>query len=365
MQALLRQIDQELIQLLGKRMSLLSEFSPASLESYSSNLDPYLTQANVPESVWRTLVESCAAALAPRVTSPNIQPRRITVVGGRGRMGRFFTQWLLAAGHDVNILEQDNWDQAELILDRADLVLICVPINCTTEVVSDIAQFLTPTMALTDITSIKAPIVQTMLERHNGPVMGLHPMFGPSVSCFRQQKVVVCPGRGDNAFQWLLDMITREGGQLIVCPPQDHDQIMVAVQAIRHFATFSLGVFLAEEGIDTHRSLELSSPAYRLEVDLMNRLFAQSAPLAIDIMLATQARRDAIARLLTTYQRLAQSAAQNDRNSLIREFTRTQNFWRPEIDWASQNGAQTIGALKSPSQLCKGQQDKYAFANQR
>ena len=92
---------------------------------------------------------------------------------------------------------------------------------------------------------IKAPFVQAMLQQHSGPIIGLHPMFGPSVKSFLAQKVVVCPGRKDQAFQWLLDLIESEGAQLIWSPPDEHDKIMVIVQAIRQFLTFSLGLFLA------------------------------------------------------------------------------------------------------------------------
>ena len=242
-------------------------------------------------------------------------------------MGQFFVQQLSNAGHLVNILEQDNWSQAKQLLDGADLALICVPIECTPTVIRDIAQYLSPTTALADITSVKAPIVQTMLAHHSGPVMGLHPMFGPKVSSFQSQNIVACPGRNDEAFQWLLGLIKQEGGNLTICTPEEHDKLMVTIQSIRHFVTFSLGIFLTDEGIDLQRSLELSSPSYRELIDMNNRLFSQSAELVTDIMLFTQERRDAIVKLADTYNRLANLVTQNDRETLIREFQAAQGVW--------------------------------------
>jgi prephenate dehydrogenase len=253
--------------------------------------------------------------------------RRVTVVGGRGVMGQFFVQQLSAAGHIVNILEQDNWSQAQQLLDGADLALICVPIECTLTVIRDVAQYLSPTTALADITSVKAPIVQTMLAQHSGPVMGLHPMFGPKVCSFQSQNIVACPGRNDEAFQWLLGLIKQEGGKLTICTPEEHDKLMVTIQSVRHFVTFSLGIFLADEGIDLQQSLELSSPSYRELIDMTNRLFSQSAELVADIMLFTQERRDAIVKLADTYNRIANLAMQNDREALIREFQSAQGVW--------------------------------------
>lgn len=253
--------------------------------------------------------------------------RRVTVVGGRGVMGQFFVQQLSAAGHIVNILEQDNWSQAKQLLDGADLALICVPIEHTQKVIHDIAQYLSPTTALADITSVKAPIVQTMLACHSGPVMGLHPMFGPKVCSFQSQNIVACPGRADEAFQWLLELMKQEGGKLMICTPEEHDNMMVTIQSLRHFVTFSLGVFLTEEGIDVQQSLELSSPSYRELINMTDRLFSQSAELVTDIMLFTQERREAIVKLADTFNRLAQLAMHNDRETLIHEFQTAQSVW--------------------------------------
>ena len=273
--------------------------------------------------------------------------RKVTVIGGRGMMGRFFTQQVSAVGHNVSILEHEHWDYADKLLAGADLVLVCVPIECTLDVIQNAVKYLAPTTALADITSIKTPIVQAMLKLHKGPVMSLHPMFGPGVQSFLSQNVVICPGRKEEAFQWFLDFIKSEGGKLIVCTPEEHDQMMIAIQAIRHFSTFSLGVFLAEEKIDIGRSLDFSSPPYRLELCMVSRLFAQSASLVIDIMLATEERREAIERLANTYNRLAQLVVHKDRDALIREFEAARNVFGEEISYGLEESADAINVLST------------------
>lgn len=247
------------------------------------------------------------------------KPQRVTIIGGGGMMGRFFTKQLSAIGHEVKILESNDWQQAGQLLGDANLVLVSVPIECTVDAIRSAAKYITPTTALADITSIKVPVVEAMLDYHSGPVMSLHPMFGPSVESFSSQNVVVCLGRHFEAFQWLLDLIKTEGGKLIFSTPNEHDQMMTIVQAIRQFSTFSLGLFLANEGIDLNRSWDFSSPSYRQELEMVGRLFAQSAPLIVDIMLATPERRETIAKLASTYNRLALLIMQGDRETLIQE----------------------------------------------
>lgn len=306
---------------------------------------PYLRQAKSLRPDW-----SCVVALASVPSSVHhVKPRRVTLIGGSGMMGQFFINQLSAVGHEVSILARNDWEHADKLLAGAELVLVCVPIECTLDVVRKAARYLAPTTALADITSIKTPIVGTMLEYHRGPVMGLHPMFGPKVKSFLSQNVVVCPGRRDEAFQWLLDLIESEGGKLIVCTPEEHDQMMVTIQAIRHFATFSLGIFLAEEEIDIRRSLDFSSPTYRMELDMVTRLFAQHAPLVVDIMLATEERREAIGRLASTYERLAQLVMHNDRDTLIGEFKAGMSCFGQELAYGRKKSNPVLNALSTSS----------------
>lgn len=343
----LQQIDQDLIELLGERISVLASGIP-TMQEQISNCSTYLAEAGVPESVWQNVVLGCIAAVNTGSSSQAaIEPRNVTAIGGGGMMGRFFSDRLRAAGHNVSVLEYNDWDNAEQLLSVADLVLVCVPLKSTLAVIQKAARYLRPTTALVDIASIKTPFVQAMLEQHQGPVLGLHPMFGPGVKSFLSQKVVVCPGRGNEAFQWFLDAIKNDGGKLITCTPEEHDRMMIAVQAIRHFSTFSLGVFLAEEEIDIARSLDFASPIYRLESNIVSRLFAQDGSLYIDIILASEERTEAIARLAQTYSRLAKLAAQKDRSALMREFLNARNAFEQESHRALEESNYVINAMSA------------------
>ena len=241
-------------------------------------------------------------------------------------MGRFFVQQLSSSGHHVDILGRDGWSNARQLLGLADLVIVSVPIDQTVPIIEKAAKYLGATTVLTDVTSIKAPIVQAMLDRHSGPVLGLHPMFGPGVDSFLSQNVVVCPGRQQQAYQWFLDFIASRGGKLIWSTPQEHDRVMDIVQAIRHFSTFGLGAFLAEEKIDLCRTLEFASPLYRMQLDVVGRLFAGDASLYLNVMSLGQ-RSQVIKRLAATYSRLAELVETGDRAALIEEFEVACNFF--------------------------------------
>lgn len=324
----LKQIDQALIELLGQRIAVLRVPEQPRQEAFDPA--PLLAAAGVPDFVWQSLITSCGAAVATRSSSGTTQRRRVTLIGGDGRMGRFFRKQLLGAGHQVQVLERNDWAEAEQLLGTAELVLICVPIAEVLTTVRQTVPYLHPSAVLADIASIKEPIVQEMLAHHPGPVLGLHPMFGPGVPSFLSQTVIVCPGRQTEAGQWLLDLIETQGGHLTVCTPAEHDRMMVFIQAVRHFLTFSLGVFLAEENLDLDRSLDFASPPYRLQLNLVSRLFAQDTPLYLETMLASEERRQVIGRLAATYGRLAQQVAQSDHTALKQAFLKARCAFQPD-----------------------------------
>ncbi|BAZ48425.1 prephenate dehydrogenase [Nostoc sp. NIES-4103] len=302
----LKQTDQSLIALLSDRRALAT----LELEQQVTDVASLVAQTNILESV----------------SDHHVKPRRVTIIGGRGRMGRFFTEQLAAVGHNVSVLEQEDWEYADQLLHHAELVLVSVPIAHTVDVIKRAAKYLSSTTALCDITSIKTLPTQAMLEHHYGPVMGLHPMFGPNIKSFLGQKVVVCAGRNDESFQWLLDLIKSQGGEIIACTPEEHDQMMVIIQATQHFCRFSLGVFLAQVNVDIERSLSMSTPNYRQEIEIVKRLFSQNPHLCVEIMLASEERCQAISFLADTYSHLATLVKNKDRAALIKEFKATQVF---------------------------------------
>jgi prephenate dehydrogenase len=317
----LKEIDQALISLLAQRINILRS-TRADSPPNPVEMNHQLVQNRVPSFVWNSLVTLCTAASKIAIAPSHSSSKRVVLVGGGGQMGSFLGHELAIAGHRVSNLGRD-WQNAERLVHEADLILICVPISQVLSVVQKIAPMLSPATALADITGVKTPVVEAMLKHYAGPVLGLHPMFGPGVGSLLSQNVVVCPGRRSEAFRWFLEFLQHRGARLTHCTPQEHDQMMVTVQAIRLFLTFGLGVFLAEAEVDLDRSLQITSPPYRLQLNLVNRLFAQDAALPIEMMTSLEERRQAIGQFANTISRLAHLVEQKDQEGLQQLFEST------------------------------------------
>jgi len=251
---------------------------------------------------------------------------KVVVVGGAGALGDRFVSLFLRSGYEVVVLEQHDWPQAEAICANAVLVLLAVPITLTVQLINKLPA-LAANCVLADITSIKQQPLNAMLQQHKGPVVGLHPMFGPDITNLVKQVVVVCHGRDESQYRWLLKQLNVWGAELAVKQAAEHDSAMQLIQAMRHFSSLVYGVHLAGENADLNELLQLSSPIYRLELAMIGRLFAQNAELYADIMLSS----GEVAALLERYQQrftaLLQLLKAKDKAGLMAQFAKGQQFF--------------------------------------
>jgi len=211
--------------------------------------------------------------------------RRFLLVGGRGGMGQMLARELEDRGHSVDLLDQGESDRLALAVAASDVVMLCVPMAVAVEVASEVAPMMRPDALLCDINSLKLEICETMGRRAPCEVLGLHPMFGPTVGSMLRQKVVVCEVKGGPLGAWLRDEFGRMGAELVESDPMTHDKMMAVVQVLVHFNTLVTGEALRLFGANIEESLQFTSPIYRLELAFIGRLFAQSPELYAEILM--------------------------------------------------------------------------------
>lgn len=250
----------------------------------------------------------------------------VVIIGGRGAMGRLMASLFERAGYVVRVIDVDNLDELAAAVTDAGLVVVSVPIDRTAQVIAALPK-LPPDCVLCDITSVKQIPLAAMLEAHAGPVVGLHPMFGPDVRSLVKQVIVVCQGRDAQRYDWLLRQLEAWGGLLREESPAAHDQAMQMIQAMRHFTTIAYGVFLSRQPADLEQLLRLSSPIYRLELAMVGRLFAQSPMLYTDIMLQAEHLPELISEYRHALDELLALVRSDDRDGLIARFRDVQGYF--------------------------------------
>ncbi|MFK5633153.1 bifunctional chorismate mutase/prephenate dehydrogenase [Ornithinimicrobium sp. LYQ103] len=259
--------------------------------------------------------------------APDLGPA--VVVGGAGRMGALFGRMLTLSGYDVRVVERDDArEQVAESLRDAGLVVVAVPIHDTVAVVRSLPP-LPDDCLLVDLTSTKREVMAAMLQAHSGPVLGLHPMFGPDVDSLAKQVVAYVPGRDPEKSRWLLEQMRLWGARLHEIDAADHDTLMGLIQALRHFSTFAYGWHLAHEDHDLSELLALSSPIYRLELIMVGRLFAQNAELYYDIITASSDSVALIERYHARFGEALDLLRRGDRDAFVERFAEIGDWFGP------------------------------------
>ena len=206
------------------------------------------------------------------------------------------------------------------------MVVVSVPIDITCDVIDRLTN-LPSDCLLVDFTSIKSKPLAHMLAAHAGPVLALHPMFGPDVSSLAKQVVICCGGRHPEQSEWLLAQMRIWGMRVQQVTAAEHDESMSLIQALRHFTSFVYGVHLCEEQADIQRLLALSSPIYRLELAMVGRLFAQTPELYADIILSSPLNLQMIRRYHKRIGEAIDRLEQGDRAAFVDSFHRVSEFF--------------------------------------
>lgn len=132
----------------------------------------------------------------------------------------------------------------------ADLVILCVPVGSMPGIAAAIAPYIAPHTLVTDVGSVKAPVVAALKPMFNGRFLGSHPMAGSERTGF-------CAARAD-LFEGAVCILTPEADtdataletlsrfwQSIGCQtrslsPQVHDQTVALVSHLPHLLAAAL-----------------------------------------------------------------------------------------------------------------------------
>jgi chorismate mutase / prephenate dehydrogenase len=335
-------VDEQLLDLLEKRLKLVNDVGKIKSAEGLPLHDPVreiemiarhrekakakgISPDFIEDILRRLMQESYSNELTMDTEASKPNERKIIVIGGRGKMGALFCKQFILSGYQVEILEDGDDYSSPEVFSGASLVLVTVPLAKTLDVINHLPK-LPSDCVLADLTSIKADPLAAMLKVHDGPVVGLHPMFGPRVKTLVKQVIIQCDGRSCEQYGWLIDQIKLWGGYMESCSAKEHDQFMSYIQALRHFTSFVYGCFLLEEQVDLNKVLAFSSPIYRLELSMVGRMFSQSPELYADIILSSKDNLAVINRHLKEFSNEFNELSHDGREYFINRFVKVSQY---------------------------------------
>jgi prephenate dehydrogenase len=223
--------------------------------------------------------------------------------------------------------------------------MVSVPIRSTVGVIGEIAPLLGKEQLLCDLTSLKAGPVEAML-RSEAQVLGMHPLFGPTVPSLRHQTIILTPARcGTPLASRIPEILRAEGADLVVMDPDAHDRLMAVIQGLTHFGNLCMADAIRRTGTDLGTALGATSPVYRIQMGLIGRLLSQDPALYGDMLQLNPHVPGVLASFQAAAADLRARVEGGDPSSFAEFFTRNAGMYRPYLDRAAAETDALIGFL--------------------
>jgi len=269
---------------------------------------------------------------------------RVAIIGGSGKMGQWFANFLLKDGKEVIItgrnekklleareqLGVETTSSLSSAVKSADVVLISVPIDNFEEVVKQLQPHLHPKQVIIDITSIKVFPVETMHKYiKTGLVLGAHPVFGPGARDIVNQNFVLTPtNEKETALaQKIKQYLEARGARATLMTPHEHDEMMAVILGLSHFiAIVSADTLLS---FDSLKQMEaIGGSTYKVLLTLAESVISEDPEFYVSL----QMNLPKMTEIEELFQRSLKTWADIVKNKDRQEFIKRMNALKDRLE---------------------------------
>ncbi len=209
-----------------------------------------------------------------------LKDAKVHIIGGTGQMGSWLKKFLESQKISATVSNSSN--KAPDLIKEADIVFISVPINVAVTVINNTAKIVSDKTILIDLSSIKVEICKALKETKLTS-LGIHLLFGPTVSTIQNQKMAYVPVKTNQLSKELIALFKKAGAQIIEMTASEHDYQMAHIQALTHFMNFSLAKVLSEDKISLNG--QVSTPVFLAQMSATSRVISQPSSLITQIQI--------------------------------------------------------------------------------
>lgn len=246
---------------------------------------------------------------------------KIHIIGGTGKMGQWLKSFLESHNLIVTIAGRD-YQEKKALIKSADIVVVSVPIAETEKVIQEVIPLMQKDSLLTDMTSVKIMPLQAMLQAKCA-VLGMHPLFGPTVGSMIGQKIVFCKVKDNTHVSFLKTLFEKAGIEVVELTEEEHDYQVAYIQALTHAThlLYAKTILGQEKTILT----KLQTPTFAMHALTMGRVLNQSLEMMADIQLYNPYFMPVFENLMENAEKLARTLQKGNREEFIAFFKEEQN----------------------------------------
>jgi len=251
--------------------------------------------------------------------------RRALVIGGRGKMGRWMSDFLASQGFTITVADPagevpgyewvQDWRTTDLTY---DLVVVAAPLKIANSVLGEVAAR-KPTGLVFDIGSVKTPLREGLgaLKAAGVRVTSVHPMFGPDTELLSGRHVIFIDLGDAGALEEAKSLFGSTMADLVVMGLDEHDRLIAFVLGLSHALNIAFFTALAESGEDAPRLARMSSTTFDAQLDVATRVAGDNPLMYYEIQSLNDYGEESLSALRTAVERVYRSVHDHDPQSFV------------------------------------------------
>ena len=358
----LDQTDKELLELVAKRQATIREIARLKqstgfplrdfrrerevLQLAASNAEQLGISGRVAKELMRLLIrysltsQEKAGIKAHRAGND----RRALVIGGAGKMGNWFAQFLDSQGFDVEIADTSDansafkradWQKSDL---AHDFIVVATPMSVTNAILHELA-VRRPCGVVFDLASLKSPLRSGLQALRDAGVRAtsLHPMFGPNVELLAGRRVVFVDTGDTDALTRARALFDPTMAEKVTLALDEHDRLMAYVLGLSHAVNIAFFTVLARSGVSASRLMEVAGTTFAAQFDVCRTVANENAELYYEIQTLNEYVVESLSALSASVELLTATVAAKDRAVFVELMEAGRNFAanRRNAEWRS------------------------------
>lgn len=251
--------------------------------------------------------------------------RRALVIGGAGRMGRWFVRFLASQGFEVEIADPagpvfglphlSDWRQSSL---DHHFIVVAADLRTSSRILEELAERRPPGTVF-DIGSLKTPLREGLRRLVDAGVQAtsVHPMFGPDTDLLSGRHVIFVDVGVPEATRRARELFSSTMARQVEMSLDSHDRLVAYVLGLSHALNIAFFTALAESGESAPRLAELSSTTFDEQLEVAGEVAQENPHLYFEIQSLNEYGIEALNALLQAVERLRSVVRSRDEAAFV------------------------------------------------
>jgi chorismate mutase/prephenate dehydrogenase len=249
--------------------------------------------------------------------------RRVLIIGGAGKMGRWFARFLGSQGFDVEIADPREavdglghlLDWQDSTLDH-DFIIVAAPLRRSNEILGELANR-KPGGIIFDVGSLKTPLragLKALMEA-DVRVTSIHPMFGPDTELLSGRHVIFVDVGVPAATKAAKELFAETMAIQVEMDLDSHDRLIAYILGLSHALNIAFFTTLAESGEAAPELVKLSSTTFDSQLEVARAVAGENPHLYFEIQSLNDHGHEILTSLQASIERIRVAVQAGDEAS--------------------------------------------------